>query len=230
MTEVDDKVAIQYLSKVDLAYQEIRRRIVDNSLRPGERLLIQNLAQQLGTSAGPIRESFRRLEAEGLVIIQPHIGATVAPADVTDMRHSVLMLSALGGLATRLAADPVSGLSGVELADLEQAVTFMDDCLTSDRLDEFHVLNNDFHRTIYAAAKAPRLAAMISNLFQTVGIHSHVFENIPGYAAQSNAEHRAILQALKEHDAVQAEARMRKHVEDAGERRISWLRQQGSTS
>jgi DNA-binding GntR family transcriptional regulator len=219
-------VAIQYLSKVDLAYQEIRRQIVDGRLRPGERLLIQNLAQQLGTSAGPVRESFRRLEAEGMVIIQPHVGATVAPVDLQDMWHSILMLSVLGGLSTRLATDRTTGLSDDELASLEAMVKAMDACLKSKRLEEFHKLNNDFHKTIYNAAKARRLINVIDNLFQTVGIVSHVFENVENYAAQSNAEHEALLEALRKRDASAAEARMRAHIEEAGRRRIDYLKRE----
>jgi DNA-binding GntR family transcriptional regulator len=223
-------VAIQYLSKVDLAYQEIRRQIVNGHLRPGERLLIQNLAQQLGTSAGPVRESFRRLEAEGLVVIQPHIGATVAPADLDDMWHAILMLEVLGGLATRLAAEASGGLTPAQLDQLEQTVAAMDTSVASGRLDEFHSLNNDFHRTIYGASNARRLSAMLENLFQTVGIVSHVFENLEGYAEHSNAEHKEILAALRVHDPAAAETQMRAHIREAGRRRIEWLRQQQNGS
>lgn len=217
-------MAIQYLSKVDLAYQEIRRQIVEGDLKPGERLLIQNLAQQLGTSAGPVRESFRRLEAEGLVTIQPHVGATVAPADLDDMWHSILMLSALGGLATRLAADPDLGLTEADQETLGRTVEAMDRSITSGHLEEFHKLNNEFHGTIYSAAKAKRLASVIDNLFQTVGIVSHVFENVENYAALSNEEHKAILAALKQHDAALAAERMKAHIEDAGHRRVAYLK------
>ncbi|MCC6629894.1 MAG: GntR family transcriptional regulator [Chloroflexi bacterium] len=217
-------MAIQYLSKVDLAYQEIRRQIVDGELGPGERLLIQNMAHQLGTSAGPVRESFRRLEAEGLVIIHPHVGATVAPLDLDDLWVSILMLSALGGLAARLAADPERGLAGADLAAIERTCQAMDKCVRTNSLDDFHRLNNEFHRTIYGAARSKRLASTIDNLFQTVGIARHVFEDIAGYAAESNAEHAAIVAALKAHDLAGAEARMKAHIEAAGRRRIAYLR------
>ena len=219
-------MTIQYLSKVDLAYQAIRQQIVQGTLRPGERLLIQNLAQQLGTSAGPVRESFRRLEAEGLVIIQPHVGATVAPVDLDDMWHSILMLSALGGLATRLAADAEQGLGEADLTRLAELVARMDECIASSRLAEFHTLNHDFHAIIYNAAQSRRLASVIENLFQTVGIVSHVFENLENYAVRSNDEHKAILEALTARDAAGAEARMRAHIEEAGRRRVAWLRSQ----
>lgn len=218
-------MAIQYLSKVDLAYQAIRRQIVEGTLRPGERLLIQNLAQQLGTSAGPVRESFRRLEAEGLVVIQPHVGATVAPADLDDMWISILTLSVLGGLAARLAADE-QALGAAELKRLQELVVRMDKCVSAKRLEEFHTLNNEFHTVIYASAPTRRLSTVIETLFQTVGIVSHVFENLENYAARSNAEHKAIVEALAAHDADQAEARMRAHIEEAGRRRIAWLRRQ----
>lgn len=216
-------VAIQYLSKVDLAYQEIRRQIIDGTLRPGERLLIQSLAHRLGTSAGPVRESFRRLEAEGLVVIQPHVGATVALVDLNDTWQAVLTLAVLAGLAGRLAA-ATTGITNDDLATLSLLINDIDDAVRQNRLADAAHLDQDFHRIIGNASGSRRLANLIENLLQPAGCATPFYEQIPGHAAQSNSEHKHIFQALEAHDPEAAESRLRGHVEEAGRRRIAWLK------
>src|SRR4051812_13031640 len=64
-----------------LAYENLRRLVVDGTLRPGQRLHLDGLASQLGVSTMPVRVALRRLETEGLVTISPRRGTTV-----TDLR------------------------------------------------------------------------------------------------------------------------------------------------
>ena len=53
----------------------LREAIVSGLLQPGDRLMQEELAERLGVSRMPIREALRRLEAEGLVVLQPYRGA-----------------------------------------------------------------------------------------------------------------------------------------------------------
>jgi len=56
-----------FLTKTDYAYTELRRRILDGELAPGERLLLRQLAEELGISVMPVRDAIRLLERDGLV-------------------------------------------------------------------------------------------------------------------------------------------------------------------
>jgi DNA-binding GntR family transcriptional regulator len=65
-------------SKTDHAYETIRRRILDGSLRPGDRLRLSQFAAELGLSEMPVREALRLLHKDGLVRLNLHRSAEVA--------------------------------------------------------------------------------------------------------------------------------------------------------
>ena len=55
----------------DVVFENIRSAIMEGTLRPGERLMEIQQAEQLGVSRTPVREAIRKLELEGLVIMLP---------------------------------------------------------------------------------------------------------------------------------------------------------------
>jgi DNA-binding GntR family transcriptional regulator len=65
------------ISKAAAAYEAIRRAIVDGTITPGTHLRQDELAEHWQVSSTPVREAFRRLEAEGLVELLPHRGVRV---------------------------------------------------------------------------------------------------------------------------------------------------------
>lgn len=69
------------ISKPERAYLLVRSRILDGTYAPGDRLVIDALASELGISSVPVREAIRRLEAEGRVIFRHNAGPRVAPAE-----------------------------------------------------------------------------------------------------------------------------------------------------
>ena len=66
-------------TKQQRVYETIRERILSGTYGPGYRVVIDGLATELGVSALPVREAIRRLEAEGLIVYRPNVGAQVAP-------------------------------------------------------------------------------------------------------------------------------------------------------
>src|SRR5215472_15029736 len=94
----------QPLSRVDLAYDTIRERIVDGSYSAGYRLVLDELARELGVSPVPVREAIRRLEAEGYVDFQRNVGARVATFDEREFEQTLHVVALLEGYATALAA------------------------------------------------------------------------------------------------------------------------------
>src|SRR5438128_1842602 len=67
-------------SLVELAHDELHRRITNGTLAEGDRLVIDQLAREFGTSLIPVREALARLRAERLVTFEPNKGYRVAPA------------------------------------------------------------------------------------------------------------------------------------------------------
>ena len=92
------------MSLVDAAYEQIRRRILDNAWPPGHRALEQEVALALGMSRTPVREALMRLQAEGLVEVIPRHGMRVLPVSPNDMREIYQILTALECMAAELLA------------------------------------------------------------------------------------------------------------------------------
>ena len=68
----------EYLPLRDVVYKTLRKAILHGDLKPGERLMEIALSEKMGVSRTPIREAMRKLEQEGLVIMEPRKGAQVA--------------------------------------------------------------------------------------------------------------------------------------------------------
>ncbi|KAJ34563.1 GntR family transcriptional regulator, partial [Agrobacterium tumefaciens] len=76
-------------------------RIVRGELSPGERLRQDHIAAEFGASHVPVREAFRRLEAQGLAASIPRRGVRVADFGLDDVREVAEMRAALEVLALR---------------------------------------------------------------------------------------------------------------------------------
>src|SRR5689334_1749929 len=83
---------------------ELRRSILTNRRKPGDRLIEDRLSEELGVSRIPIREALRSLAAEGLVDVQPRRGASVAEVSPEVAHDLVEVRATLEGLNARLAA------------------------------------------------------------------------------------------------------------------------------
>lgn len=77
---------IRRLSLADEIRFSLREQILSGELAPGERLTEQGVADEMGTSAGPVREAFARLAAEGLLISLPHRGTFVSSVSTDEAR------------------------------------------------------------------------------------------------------------------------------------------------
>ena len=93
----------------DIAYDYLRKRILNGDYPPGHALMTNVLAPEIGVSRTPIRDALRQLEADGLVTIQPRLGASVTKMDLKSFRESCELRLALethaAGLAARNHAD-----------------------------------------------------------------------------------------------------------------------------
>ena len=83
-------------------YQRLRRMIVARELLPGFRLVLRNVAKQLGTSTMPVLEAIRRLEHDGLVTQIPKWGASVKEWSDHEQMEALYIRRALEGEAARL--------------------------------------------------------------------------------------------------------------------------------
>ena len=114
----------------DVVFETLRDAIITQVLKPGERLMEIQLADEMGVSRTPVREAIRKLELEGLVIMVPRKGAYVAGVSMKDIHEVYEVRAALEMLAVSLAAERITD---EELDALERQVLRESECNDSWR-------------------------------------------------------------------------------------------------
>src|SRR5919106_6578601 len=184
----------------------IRSEIQRGVLQPGTRLRQNDVAARFGVSTTPVREAFALLQADGLVRIDPHRGAIVFHPSVEDVGEYYEIREALETLAVTLAIPNLDDVLIEELQSLINRMRRVRDEVT------WTSMNEEFHRSIYAASKRPRLCNMIATLrdASSAYIHMYVAQQPPG--ARADSDHQEILDACRSRDAARARAAVEHHM------------------
>lgn len=202
-------------------YDALRRMILDAELPPGTYVLHEELASRLGVSRTPIREALIRLEQEGLVEIKPRHGMRVVPVSIDDMREIYDLLTVLESLAAELVAR--RGLTDAELADLQSAVDQMDEALSRDDLETWAEADATFHRLLVSCSRNRRLEAMVASVVDQSKRVRRLTLKLRPKPLGSNADHRAVVEAIRARDPRTATRVHHKHRRDNGEMLIAIL-------
>src|SRR5688572_2449007 len=107
-----------FRSKNEVVYDLLRQAIIRGDHMPGTRLVIDELAVSLGVSQIPIREAVRQLEADGFVIIEPYVGATVTELSADFILEIFALLESLEIYCSRTAARTMTVAEMDRLASL----------------------------------------------------------------------------------------------------------------
>ncbi|ACL61183.1 GntR family transcriptional regulator [Methylobacterium nodulans] len=197
------------------AYEMLLRAIEDGELPPGSRLREAELAERFSISRTPVREALGRLEAQGLVVHEPHRGASVAQLDYAQVTELYDLREVLEGMAARLAAIHASD---IEIDLLEEMV--VRDREMADTAADLARTNRLFHRQIHACTRNRFLQAMLENMRLSLVLLAGTTLAVPGRAAQSIEEHQQIVDRIRAHDRDGAEAAARAHIRAAFKARI----------
>lgn len=200
-------------SMVDIAYEQIRRRILDNVWPPGHRALEQEIALVLGMSRTPIREALVRLQNDGLVEVVPRHGMRVLAVSPADMREIYEILTALECMAAEIVAHRKP--SEDELQPLIQATADMDLALAKDDLDAWAVADERFHSSLVELCGNRQLAATVWNYWDRAHRARMFSLRLRPKPVNSTQEHMALLERLRAGDAVGASLVNRHHRERA---------------
>ena len=141
--------------------EELRERIVTGVLRPGDRLVERDLAEDLGVSRVPVREAIRSLEADGFVVVQSPRRVVVRQLSRVDVEELFDVREALEVLATGLACQRVDPPA---LRRLKRAVTEAARALASGNINQAADANVRFHQEIVTLAGNGLLLSMLHQL------------------------------------------------------------------
>lgn len=190
--------------------EQIRGRILDGTLKPGERLVEDRLSAELGVSRVPVREALRGLSAEGLVTLLPHRGATVVEVTPETVTELVEVRALLEGLNARLAAqrhDPEI------VAQLEETLARGNEAAKAGTAEELARLNAEFHERLAEASRNSVLSDVMRGLRERTSIAFAI--NGRKRAREDWAEHAGILAAVIAGDAELAALLANRHVQNA---------------
>lgn len=200
-------------SLADAAYEQIRRRILDNQWPPGHRALEQEVALALGMSRTPVREALARLSSEGLVEVIPRHGMRVLPVSPNDMREIYEILTALECMAAELLARRKP--SSAELQPLVDATKAMDKALKADDLDAWAAADERFHAHLIDLAGNRQMQATVLNYWDRAHRARLFTLRLRPKPVNSTKEHMQMVERLRAGDAEGAAATTRAHRERA---------------
>ncbi|MCL6577411.1 MAG: GntR family transcriptional regulator [Kyrpidia sp.] len=184
-------------TRTEWVYEQLKEAMMAGKLPPGERLVVDQLAKDLGTSSIPVREAIRRLEAEGWVENTPFVGARVAPVRVEEFSELFTIRLALEPILARTA---VRGVTDEDIGRLEQLVDGMDEAIEQNDAAEFSRLNYEFHRSLYELSPWKELFRIVMGVWERCARSRWVFIHNPASMHTSQQEHRAMIQALRDRD------------------------------
>jgi DNA-binding GntR family transcriptional regulator len=191
----------------------VREAILQGSFRPGEQLVESNIARQLNLSRGPVRDGLKLLEREGLVSIIPRRGAFVARLEKADVWEIASLRAVLEGLAARILAERKDEMAAERLEAVLRDMAAVGD----ENPVQFATLDLRFHEILIQVTDHKRLLQFWINLRTQIWLFIRETRLGGLRPAGSTVEiHRAILDAIRAGDALEAERVARSHSEFSG--------------
>lgn len=191
----------------EIVFEAMREAIISGVLKPSERLMEIQLAEEMGVSRTPVREAIRKLELEGFVVMIPRKGAYVAGVSHKDVADVFEIRAALEGLAAGLAAERITD---DEIEQMERVLLYKEG---EERDLELIVKSDtDFHALVYKASRNQRLVQILENLREQIQRFRATSLAVPGRVRDAIEEHRAIVEALANHDVEKAQELANSHI------------------
>jgi DNA-binding GntR family transcriptional regulator len=197
----------------------IRQAILKGDFKPGERLKQADLADAMGVSRMPIREAFQKLEAEGLIKLEPHKGAVVKSIHVGDIEEIYALRAELEKMAVYQSIEHLTD------EDIKQLTALVEQMELSEDVDEFINYNIEFHRLLIKRCTWERLNSFISTLWN--GLPQQTPHILHGQKDTSNIEHRSILIAVMNKDKETAANLVSNHISRTGNMLVKSLKNEG---
>ncbi|MCW9078018.1 MAG: GntR family transcriptional regulator [Gammaproteobacteria bacterium] len=196
----------------DRIFSLIKEAIVEGDIPAGSKISEPELARAYGISRGPLREAIGRLEACGLVVRRPNVGARVVTLSSSQLIEIFHIREALEGMAARLAAQH---MSDEEIADLRRLLGQHGEQIERDTEHAYFQREGDldFHYRIVQGSHNTRMINLLCNdLYHLVRLYRYQFGMSSKRGPRAFVEHEHIVDAIERRDAEMAELMMRAHI------------------
>jgi DNA-binding GntR family transcriptional regulator len=203
------------------AYSVLRDGLINGHFRPGQRLVMQELADQLGTSITPVREACMRLVSEGGLQLRSGRFAVVPPMTLERYMEVRLMRLELEGLAAELAAQRATPDDIARLNEIHPLYAASDN---QGMTDEAFRLNREFHFTVYRMSRMDMLTNHIESLWTSMGPMLTVFFMHGKRTYFGIQAHQQVIDSITAGDGPGARAAIRRDIIEGGKDFILFLK------
>lgn len=202
-------------SKKAFVYEEIKKRIIHNLLKPGEALNEGVLSEEFKISKTPVREALQQLEKEGFIENIPVKGAFVSQISIQDLREifdlrEILECEVIKRAALKVDPDKVEALREKFISSENNSIKTTSSSFKS---------GDEIHSFIFETYGNYRLIEIYRRLQDHI-VRSRIYffhQSHPDRSEESFKEHLAILDALKAKDPLEAENAVRIHLRNSME-------------
>jgi len=181
----------------DAAYREMKERLVRGKYRPGYKMTVRAIAEELGVSSTPARDAINRLTGDGALVYAGPKTVIVPVLGEADLKELTLIRISLEGLASEMAAPLGSAQHVEQLGEIQGKITA---ALDAGNYGEALWHNKEFHFHVYCMPGFPHLVTMIESLWLRVG--PSLYNLYPEFAEERYGvrNHQMAMDALAEHD------------------------------
>jgi len=196
-------------NKTENAYQTIKSKILDNIYQPSQRLIENQLSQELDVSRNIIRKVLARLESEDLVVLESNKGAYVKSLSLEEVLN-LLEIRLL--LEVLIAKSAVEYIDSNELDELKNILIKMNECINEERFEDYSQNNKKFHNIIYNVSRKPEAVSIVKRFKTQLVRHQFRTIIVAGRNTDSIKEHTDIYNALERRNKQEVEKAITTHI------------------
>lgn len=201
---------VRYAPIHDQILPHLRRDIIENRWKSGERLSEPQLCREFGVSRTPLRQALKTLEVEGLVRLVPHVGAVVTDPDAADVGETMEILIGLEQLA---AIRVTQSQAPKVLSEIARIYKEGHKAAAAGDAGRYYALNDEFHLTIVRGTGNRSLVEIHEKVMWHVHRERHRANAVEPFTVESADSHDELVRAILDNKPDEAGIAMRKHLE-----------------
>ncbi|MEM6886964.1 MAG: GntR family transcriptional regulator [Pseudomonadota bacterium] len=190
-------------------HHSLKQAILSLDFPPGANLRKAPVCERLGVSRAPVADAIARLASEGLVDVVPQSGTRVSYFSMDEIREGAFLREALE-LAT--VAKVARDLTDDQRKRLSRNMRLQELLIEDEDIPGFYQADEEFHGLLMEFTGFRRLAVVAQTVSLQVSRARMLLLPTPGRIAETLAEHRAIFEAISDHDEQAAQDAMRTHL------------------
>jgi len=210
MTNIGAPVVSETVS--ERVYRIIKNAIIEGTLKPGERIVQENLTQQLNVSRTPVRDALQRLSSEGLVVLTAFHGAEVFELSKKSLEELYEIRIVLENFAAQKALEHIGEEEIKQLEDLNQSFIGsngdIQKCMQYDRA---------FHDHLCKAAQLSYINDILQGIWNKCDPYKSLYFRQPKNIERTIFEHDQILKAMRSKQKTKLFDAIQEHLSDVVE-------------